>query len=143
MSWLSGVLGIKDIVLGVMDRIKLSPEKKAEIEIAMAQNAHEIAKMEIEIESKVLETAAKNIQAEASSDDRFVSRARPTFLYIIYCVLCFNYIALPIIQLFKGMPNLVPIELPEDLYWLFGAGYLGYTGFRSLDKGGFKWNRQR
>jgi hypothetical protein len=24
--------------------------------------------------------------------------------------------------------------LPEELWWLFGAGYLGYTGARSVDK---------
>ncbi len=25
-------------------------------------------------------------------------------------------------------------EMPESLWWLFGAGYLGYTGARSFDK---------
>ena len=24
--------------------------------------------------------------------------------------------------------------VPESLWWLFGAGYLGYTGARSFDK---------
>jgi hypothetical protein len=24
--------------------------------------------------------------------------------------------------------------VPDQLYWLFGAGYLGYTGARSFDK---------
>jgi len=24
--------------------------------------------------------------------------------------------------------------IPENLWWLFGAGYLGYTGARSFDK---------
>lgn len=24
--------------------------------------------------------------------------------------------------------------IPESLWWLFGAGYLGYTGARSFDK---------
>lgn len=24
--------------------------------------------------------------------------------------------------------------IPDDLWWLFGAGYLGYTGARSFDK---------
>jgi len=24
--------------------------------------------------------------------------------------------------------------IPEELWWLFGAGYLGYTGARSFDK---------
>jgi len=26
------------------------------------------------------------------------------------------------------------MAIPESLWWLFGAGYLGYTGARSLDK---------
>ena len=27
-----------------------------------------------------------------------------------------------------------PIEFPQELYYLFGSAFLGYTGFRSLDK---------
>ena len=140
-------LGLKDLVLGILDRIKLPPEKKAEIEKAMAEHAFELQKMEMELASKQadqvakeIEAASANIRAEATSGDEYTRRARPTFMYLIYLILAFNYIALPLVQLFRGQA-LAPIDLPSDMYWLFAAGYLGYAGFRSLDKGGFKWNR--
>lgn len=139
--------GLKDLVLGVLDRIKLSPEKKAEIEAQLNQNQFEVAKMEHEIAikqqeymAKEIETSSANIMAEAESKDKYTARARPTFMYIIYLVIVWNFLVLPIIQMSKGL-TIMPIELPGDMYWLFGAGYLGYTGFRSLDKSGFKWNK--
>lgn len=140
--------GIKDLVLGVLDRIKLSPEKKAEIQQAMDQNSFELQKMALEMQKQTAEiqaaetqAASANILAEAKSTDSFVSRARPTFLYIMYGVLIFNFIILPLIQMIKGATTLVPLNLPTDLYWLFGSGYLGYATFRTLDKSGFQWNR--
>jgi hypothetical protein len=33
----------------------------------------------------------------------------------------------------QNLTNLLG-AIPEDLWWLFGAGYLGYTGARSFDK---------
>lgn len=33
----------------------------------------------------------------------------------------------------SNLTNLL-MAIPESLWWLFGAGYLGYTGARSLDK---------
>jgi hypothetical protein len=144
-----GGTGLKDLVLGVLDRIKLSPEKKAEIQAQLDQNSFELSKMQHELEmkqqdymAKEIETASANIKAEAESGDKFTSRSRPMFMYLIYVILGWNFIVLPIIQMFKGVPT-QPIALPDDMYWLFGAGYLGYTGFRSLDKTGFKWNKSK
>ena len=139
-----GLLGaIKDII----GQLKLSPEKRAELEILLEQNQHIIRLKELELEAAVtdrtteeIKEASANIRAEATSVDPYVARSRPTFLYIIYAVLVFNFIALPIGQVVAGN-SIVPIALPSDLYWLFGAGYLGYAGFRSLDKSGFRWNR--
>lgn len=33
----------------------------------------------------------------------------------------------------SNLANLLQ-AIPESLWWLFGAGYLGYTGARSMDK---------
>ncbi len=40
------------------------------------------------------------------------------------------------LALFQAAENLSKLlnAVPESLWWLFGAGYLGYTGARSLDK---------
>ena len=148
MGFLTEVFGLKDLVLGVLDRVKLNPEKKAEIQALMEQNAHEVLKWEAELRQKELdllgkevEAASANIRAELQSGDRYTSRSRPTFLYMMYLVLAFNFIVLPLVQMIRGATTLVPLDLPGDLYWLFGAGYLGYATSRTLDKSGFKWNR--
>lgn len=140
--------GVKDLVLGVLDRIKLNPEEKAKIQAQMEQNAFELEKLEAEIRAKQqdymakeIEIASANIKAEMQTGDKLVARARPLFLYVVYVILVWNFIVLPIVQMLQGT-TLRPIDLPDDMYWLFGCGYLGYAGFRSLDKGGFKWNRK-
>ena len=39
-------------------------------------------------------------------------------------------------QVFQASKNLSSLlgAIPESLWWLFGAGYLGYTGARTFDK---------
>lgn len=78
---------------------------------------------------------------ETASDDRFVSRARPAFLYVMYAMILS---ALPIGALAGYSPALADAiahgagaylaALPEPLYALFGAGYLGYTAARQWGK---------
>ena len=79
--------------------------------------------------------------AEANSADPWTSRARPTFLYVIYGVilLCVMGAIIGIwwpAHVFQAAENLNRLlgAVPESLWWLFGAGYLGYTGARSFDK---------
>ena len=88
-----------------------------------------------------LELSLSAILAEARSADPWTSRARPTFLYLMYAM-----IALCIAGAVAGIwaPDHVARAatnvgqllgaIPESLWWLFGAGYLGYTGARSFDK---------
>jgi hypothetical protein len=81
------------------------------------------------------------IIAEAQSQDPYTSRARPSFLYVMYALIL---AAIPMGVLHAYNPELaVSIAtglkawleaLPEELWWLFGAGYLGYTGARTIDK---------
>lgn len=81
------------------------------------------------------------ILAEAGSRDPWVSRARPTFLYVMYVLLLF---AIPMglvaavrpdmaSQIATGM-NAYLSAIPEPLYALFGTGYLGYTAARTWGK---------
>ena len=39
-------------------------------------------------------------------------------------------------EVFQAAENLSKLlnAVPESLWWLFGAGYLGYTGARSFDR---------
>lgn len=95
----------------------------------------------VNLDLKRYEIQMSAIVAEAKSADPWTSRARPSFLYVIYAViiLCF----------FGGIigiwfPNDVALAatnikdllaaIPDSLWALFGAGYLGYSGARSYDK---------
>ena len=126
---LGGLLGSRKIVERVIDRVV--PEKIGSAEKERLK--HELAK-EIEVQ------AGNIILAEASSADPWVSRARPTLMWIMYAVICFNYILIPLVlmavQIFsvEMSVTLNPIQIPEVLWGMFGAGYLGYSHYRSQDK---------
>lgn len=88
-----------------------------------------------------LQISMSAIIEEARSSDPWTSRARPTFLYVIYGViaLCFLGGTLGLWwpgEVAQAAANIKALlgAVPEDLWWLFGTGYLGYTGARSFDK---------
>jgi hypothetical protein len=128
-----------DTISKVVDRVlpkKISQEDRIKLE------------QEFEIELMNNDTKLESykrdlIRAEAESEDKFVSRARPTFLYIVYIILVFNFIIVPIgnqlitfaaLFLDKSSPEFYTVELPKDLYDLFKIVMLGYIGGRSWEK---------
>jgi hypothetical protein len=132
MSILGGNIG--ELFKDVIGAFKLSPEKKAEMQAIIDTNSHEIAVKQVELESKMqdaiskeIDAASANIRAEASSGDKFTSRARPSFMYMMLAIMLSNYIIFPLI-------NKPCIEYPEALFWLFGSSVLGYTGARTWEK---------
>ena len=81
------------------------------------------------------------ILSESQSLDPWTSRARPTFLYVMYIMILF---AIPMGFLAAFRPEIAAAvakgmqawlaAIPESLYALFGVGYLGYTGARTFEK---------
>lgn len=123
-----GISGLVGSVSDIIDRFVQTPDEKAKALLEL--RALEVRETEI-----IVSSASAAVQKEAESPDPWVRRARPTFLYIMYAVLVWNFMLLPVVQLLTTQP-LSPITLPDDLYYLFGAGYLGYVGARSWDKRG-------
>lgn len=126
-----GLLEGASKIIGVL---KLSPEKRAEFEAAALASQAELRKLELDLEAKAqdvlareFEAAGANIRAETTSSDRFTSRARPSFLYIVNFIFLWNYVVAP-------LTGRVPLDLPEPLFWLFGSVLLGYIGGRSWEK---------
>jgi hypothetical protein len=115
---------------------KIIPDKAARERAKM-----ELIRLEGSQELETLKAQLSAIVAEAGSRDPWTSRARPSFLYVMYVMLLW---ALPmgLIAAFRpdaaraiaGGINGYLNGLPEPLYALFGTGYLGYTAARQWGK---------
>ena len=115
---------------------KVIPDKaardKAKLDLLALQGTQEMQQIQTQLSA---------IVAEANSKDPWTSRARPSFLYVMYAMILW---ALPmgVISAFRpdtardiaaGI-NAYLNGLPEPLYALFGTGYLGYTAMRQWGK---------
>lgn len=91
--------------------------------------------------SAQLKAAQAVMLAEEQSADPWTSRARPTFMYVIYALILFS---LPMGVLFAFKPDAANAviqgfhnwlaAIPDSYLQLFGVGYLGYSGSRTLEK---------
>lgn len=92
-------------------------------------------------EARASSISVQALEAETRSPDRWISRARPTFLYVIYAMILW---ALPMglvaaispatsHAITTGMTDYLS-ALPAELYTLFGTGYLGYATLRQWGK---------
>jgi len=132
------ILGIGKTILGgidtVADKFFVDAADKEKFKL-------EAAKMAMEGQFKTQEIQLSAIIAEAQSADKWTSRARPSFMYVIYTLILFS-IPMGILTVVspEAATNLTSgvsawlDSIPTELYTLFGVGYLGYTGARSLDK---------
>lgn len=101
----------------------------------------ELLKLESSQELQLLETRLSAIIAEAESKDPWTSRARPSFLYVMYAMILW---ALPMgligafspltARAIAGTMGAYLNALPESLYALLGTGYLGYSAMRQWGK---------
>lgn len=121
-------------VASLIDKIIPDPEARdrAKLELLKQEGSREIEALRIQMSA---------ILAEAQSADPWTSRARPTFLYVIYAMILWA-VPMGIISAFRpetaqaitqGM-NAYLNGIPEPLYALFGTGYLGYTAARTWGK---------
>ena len=90
---------------------------------------------------EVLKAQLSAILAEAGSTDPWTSRARPSFLYVMYTIILWaipmGLIAAVAPDMAKGIAtgmNAYLAGIPEPLWALFGTGYLGYTAARQWGK---------
>jgi len=121
-------------IASLIDKIIPDPEARQKAKI-------ELLKLEGTQEMESIQARLSAIVAEANSSDPWTSRARPSFLYVMYAMLLF---ALPMGLLAAFNPpaakdiaegmNSYLNGLPEPLYALFGTGYLGYTAARQWGK---------
>lgn len=118
----------------IIDKIIPDPAQKAnaQLELLKLQQAGELDEMRIQLSA---------IIAEAQSTDPWTSRARPSFLYVVYVLLLWS-IPMGILTIFKPEAataltagfNAWMLALPEPVLTLFGVVMTGYVAGRSWEK---------
>ena len=126
--------GVVDLLNKGLDRI--FPDKaerdRAKLALLQAQQDGQLKELEISMSA---------IIAEANSSDPWTSRARPSFMYVMYILLLAS-LPMGVLSAFNPGAAGAIIEgyagwlkaIPSDMWWLFGAGYLGYAGARTFEK---------
>lgn len=127
--------GLFEIGKGLIDKLLPDPQAKAKAQMELLQ-------MQQNGELKELETRMSAILAEASSADPWTSRARPSFLYVFYFIILSMTVVAPVLGVLN--PDAMDLyfinvgkgfgAIPEELWWTFTAGYLGYAGARTFEK---------
>ncbi len=131
MGLIEGIIGP---IAAIIDKIIPDPKARdeAKLKLLTLQGSQEMEQVKTQISA---------IMAEAQSPDPWTSRARPSFLYVMYALLLW---AIPMGLIAAAQPQMAKdiaagmnaylAGIPEPLYALFGTGYLGYTVARSWGK---------
>jgi hypothetical protein len=128
---ISGLFGIGGKLI---DKLFPDPEQKARAQL-------ELLKMEQSGELETMKTQLSAIIAEANSADPWTSRARPSFLYVVYILLLWS-IPMGVLTVFKpdaavtftaGFGTWLK-AIPEEILTLFGVVMTGYVVGRSWEK---------
>lgn len=131
---MSNIEGLIGPLARIIDRIIPDPEARERAKL-------ELLNLEGSLEMEAIRTRMSALLLEASSADPWTSRARPSFLYVMYILLLW---AIPMGLITAVSPGTARViaegmnaylaGLPEPLYALFGTGYLGYTAARAWGK---------
>lgn len=118
----------------LLDKIIPDPQARdrAKIELLQLQGTQEMEALKAQLSA---------VLAEAQSADPWTSRARPSFLYVMYAIILW---AIPMGLIAAARPEMAKdiatgmnaylAGIPEPLWALFGTGYLGYTAARQWGK---------
>jgi Holin of 3TMs, for gene-transfer release len=131
-------MSLIDAVIGPIGKLldKIIPDPQARDRAKM-----ELLQLQGTQEMEALKAQLSAILAEAGSADPWTSRARPSFLYVMYAIILWaipmGLIAAVAPEMATGIANGMNAYLagiPEPLWALFGTGYLGYTAARQWGK---------
>ena len=131
-------MAILEAVVGPLAKLidKIIPDPQARDRAKL-----ELIKLQGDQEAAAIAQQMQAIIAEANSADPWTSRARPSFLYMMYALILW---AIPMGLISAANPSMAKgiaegmtaylRGIPEELYALFGTGYLGYTAARTWGK---------
>jgi hypothetical protein len=131
---MSLIEGILSPITQLLDKIIPDPRARdaAKLKLLKLQGSQEMDVLRVQLSA---------IVAEAESTDPWTSRARPSFLYVMYAMILW---AIPMGLIASVRPDMAKAiatgmnaylaGIPEPLWALFGTGYLGYTAARQWGK---------
>lgn len=132
------ILGIGETISKVLDGVidKVIPDAAEREKFKL-----EARRINLDEIMEPIKVQLSAILEEARSNDKWTSRARPSFLYVMY-IMIFAAIPIGVLSVFNpGAATQIAVgmqawlaAIPDALYTLFGVGYLGYAGARSWDK---------
>ncbi len=129
---------IIDAIIGIVGKVadKVIPDaaQKEQFKLQMLQQVQAMDMAE-------LDNSYKAIIAEEQSTDKWTSRARPSFLYVMYVIILS---AIPIGITYAISPSTAGnialgfkqwlAAIPDSMWVMMGTGYVGYSAARSYDK---------
>lgn len=126
--------GLFDVARDLIDKLIPDPTANAEMQLKLMT-------LDKQGDLQELQTRMSAILAEANSQDPWTSRARPSFMYLFYAIVTFMVMIMPMVGIF--FPDKMDLffinvskgftAIPEALWWTFTAGFLGYSGSKSLE----------
>lgn len=125
---------IFEIGTKLIDKLFPDPEQKAKAQL-------ELLRMQQSGDLDEMKTQLSAIIAEAQSPDPWTSRARPSFLYVVYVLLLWS-IPMGVLTVFKPEAAIAfttgfqswMLAIPEPVLTLFGVVMTGYVAGRSWEK---------
>lgn len=141
LDFLNPIGGLVAGVSKIIGQLKLDPQEKlkADLELhVLALNAEkDIRESQFKLEelaTKDLANLREQIKIELQSEDAYVRRARPSWLYMLLGIYGANYLLVPLVAMFRFVE---PFPIPNEVHMLTGASFLGYSFMRSFyDKNG-------
>lgn len=128
---ISSIFGIGSKII---DKLFPDPTEKAkaQLELIKLQQSGDLDELKVQLSA---------ILAEANSADPWTSRARPSFLYVVYVLLLWS-IPMGVLTIFHPEAAAAfthgfqawMIALPEPVLTLFGVVMTGYVAGRSWEK---------
>jgi hypothetical protein len=126
--------GLFDIAKGLIDKLIPNPEANAAAQL-------ELMRLDQAGQLQELTTRMSAILAEANSADPWTSRARPSFMYLFYAIIVFMVMLAPLLgvvfpdkmDLFFGNVSKGFTAIPVELWYTFTAGFLGYSGSKTVE----------
>lgn len=123
-----------DLIGKAIDRFVPDPAQRDAAKLAMYQ-AEKAGDMD------AVKVAMSAILAEANSADPWTSRARPSFLYVVYVMLLWSIPMGLVAAFFPDKAVLIAAgfkawlqAIPDSLYILFGTVMTGYGVQRTIEK---------